>query len=406
MSNLALSAEPRPRLVILGNPDNRRVTGFVAALARRGWPPPILLAHAALLHDLAPLAALPDAPTLVRIDSLGEDREVERLLLERGAAALPDDARCTRVTPERLRREPPRFGELLAPRQHHAGLLAYFDALAELFASKPSWRVLNPIADLRVLFDKVQGSRRYAAAGIPVPEQLPGLEAIADAQALRAAMVAQRWPAVFVKLSCGSSASGVALFRHAPSRAAGERDLVLTTVAQTHEGRFNSLRLQRLQRPAQVDALLDWLLREGAQVERAIVKPRLDRRSFDLRVLVIAGEPAFCVVRQSPHPITNLHLGGSRGDLEALRARVEPDAWAAAMRSCERVFAEHGCLHVGVDLLFEADLRGHRIIEANAFGDLLPGLTREGLNVYEVEIAALERSLAARDELAKHRDEL
>jgi hypothetical protein len=382
-----------PRFAIIGNLDNRRVTGFVEALARSGWPAPMLFSHRELLDDLAPLAALPDEPLLVRIDSVGEDLEVERLLLERGAAALPDDATCERRSVTELRRQPPRFGQLLAPRQHHAGVLDYFDALAAVFAQKPSWRVLNPIADLHVLFDKVAGSRRYAAAGIPVPEQLPELASIRSAAQLREAMVAQRWPAVYVKLSCGSSASGLALYRHLPSRAAHERHMVLTTVAQTAEGRFNSLRLQRLQQQAEVDELLDWLIGEGAQIERAIAKAQLDRRTFDLRVLVIAGEPTFCVVRQSAHPITNLHLGGTRGDLEALRQQVPTAVWEAAMRSCVRVFEQHQCLHLGIDLLFESGLRGHRVIEANAFGDLLPGLqTRAGLSVYEHELEVLRRT--------------
>lgn len=382
----------KDRFAILGNLDNRRVTGFVEALAARGWPAPILLSHRELLTDLSSLAALPDQPMFVRIDSVGEDLEVERLLLERGAAALPDDARCERYSLAELGREPPRFGQLFAPRQHHAGVLDYFDALAAVFASKPSWRVLNPIADVRALFDKVACSRRYAAAGIPVPEQLPELESIHSSAQLREAMVALRWPAVYVKLSCGSSASGLALYRHIPSRAAHERDMVLTTVARTDEGRFNSLRLQRLEQRAEVDDLLDWLIGEGAQIERAIVKAQIDRRTFDLRVLVIAGQPTFCVVRQSPHPITNLHLGGTRGDLDALRQQVPPAVWAAAMASCVRAFEQHQCLHVGVDLLLEAGLRGHRVIEANAFGDLLPGLTHAGLSVYEWELEQLHRT--------------
>jgi hypothetical protein len=378
------------RFAILGNLDNRRVTGFVEALAQRGWPAPILLSHRELLTDLSALAAVPDEPLFVRIDSLGEQPEVERLLLERGAAVLPDDARCERRSVAELRRDPPRFGQLLAPRQHHAGVLDYFEALAAVFAQKRNWRVLSPIADVRVLFDKVETSRRYAAAGIPVPEQLPNLEAIRSAAQLREAMVELRWPAVYVKLSCGSSASGLALYRHVPGRSAAERDMVLTTVARTPEGRFNSLRLQRLEQRADVDELLDWLIGEGAQIERAIAKAQLERRTFDLRVLVIAGKPAFCVVRQSHHPITNLHLGGTRGDLDALRQQIRPAVWEAAMASCVRAFEQHQCLHVGIDLLFEASLRAHRIIEANAFGDLLPGLRdAAGLTVYEHELEQL-----------------
>ncbi|PRQ06178.1 STM4014 family protein [Enhygromyxa salina] len=379
------------RVLIIGNLDNRRVTGFVEALARAGQPAPMLLSHRELVADPGVLAAVPDQPLAVRIDACGEDPEVERALLELGAEVLTDDGGCERVTRAQLAAAPPRFGQIVAPRQHHAGFIAYLERLDEVFAARPSWRVLNPVADLRVLFDKRETSRRYAALGIPVPDALPGLAKVQTPAQLREAMVAARWPAVFVKVSCASSASCLALYRYASRRPVGQRDDLLTTVATTPHGRFNSLRLQRLREREAVDGLLGWLLREGVQIERAVAKARLDERVFDLRVVVIAGEPAFCVVRQSRHPITNLHLGGQRGDLEALKRRVPEAAWAAAMRSCERVFGAHGCLHVGVDLLLEPGFERHRIIEANAFGDLLPGLTRGGKSVYAWEIDALAR---------------
>jgi hypothetical protein len=378
-------------MIIIGNLDNRRVTGFVEALARSGQPAPILLSHRELIADPSALAAVPDQPLGVRIDACGEDPEVERALLELGVDALADADPCERRSHAQLADAPPRFGQIVAPRQHHAGFMRYLDTLDQVFRARPSWRVLNPIADLRVLFDKRETSRRYAALGIPVPEALPGLAEIQTPAQLREAMVAQRWPAVFVKVSCASSASCLALYRHSPGRAIGHRDDLLTTVATTEHGRFNSLRLQQLRERGAVDDLLGWLLREGVQIERAVQKARLDHRVFDLRVVVIAGEPAFCVVRQSRHPITNLHLGGQRGDLEALQRLVPAGAWAAAMRSCEQVFAAHGCLHVGVDLLLEPGFTRHRIIEANAFGDLLPGLTRAGKSVYEWEIEAAGR---------------
>jgi hypothetical protein len=209
------------------------------------------------------------------------------------------------------------------------------------------------------------------------------LDDIATPEQLRARMHARRWPAVFVKLASGSSASCVALYQRQ-----GKRERVLTTVHSRPDGRFNSLRLQQLHERAAIDDLLGFLLDEGSQVERAITKARLGAQMFDLRVLVIADEPVFVVARASPHPMTNLHLGGIRADLDEVRARVPASAWASAMQSAREVFAAHECLHVGVDLLFEADMFGHRVIEANAFGDLLPGLEREGLSVYAWEIAA------------------
>ena len=81
------------------------------------------------------------------------------------------------------------------------------------------------------------------------------------------------------------------------------------------------------------------------------------------------------MVRTGRSPLTNLHLGNARGDLDALRAAAGPARWAAAMATCEQAAA---CfprtLQVGVDLLFAAGWRRHAVGEVNAFGDLLPGL--------------------------------
>jgi hypothetical protein len=368
------------RFLIVGNPENRRIVGFVETLRRRGLPEPIVLAHRTLLREPERLLEIPDEPLLVRTDATGEDAEVEALLLERGFADAASLG-CSSVSPQALvERGGVRFGEVLAPRQHQLGFRRYLDQLSACFEQRPHWRVLQSPSSIAELFDKRVTSRRYAALGIPVPEFLDDID---SPERLRAELVRRRWSAVFVKLACGSSASGVALYQHRP-----DRERLLTTMHVRPDGRFNSLRLQELHEREPIDALLEFLIAEGSQIERAIAKPRIGGRVFDLRVLVIAGEPAFVVARASQHPITNLHLGGVRLELDRVRDRVSNDAWARAMTSAREVFAAHRCLHVGVDLLFEADMHGHAVIEANAFGDLLPGLERAGRSVYEWEIAA------------------
>ncbi|HEX8538485.1 MAG TPA: hypothetical protein VF664_13540, partial [Cystobacter sp.] len=61
-----------PPFLVIGNPENRRVTLFQAALAARGLPPAHVVPWRALLRDPAVLADLPDTERLVRIDSAGE----------------------------------------------------------------------------------------------------------------------------------------------------------------------------------------------------------------------------------------------------------------------------------------------------------------------------------------------
>lgn len=374
---------PFPPFLIIGNPENQRVEGFCHALAAAGEPAPRVLSHLALLDDLRHLERVPSTPHLVRLDAAGENAAVERALLKLGWEAARDSG-ATALSPAALDAMPVQRGEILCPRQHHLGLARYLEQLQAVFDARPAWRVLSPPRRVAELFDKRLCSQLYAARGLPVPDALP---AVADVAGLRAAMQERGWPAVFVKLSSGSSASCLAYFHRGESA----REVVHTTIRRLPQGWFNSLRVQRLDRTGDIEQVLGFLLREGSQVERAVPKARLGKGFFDLRVLVVDDEPAFTVVRQNSHPITNLHLGGWRGDLALLRAAVRDEAWAQAMTSCRAVWELHGCFHLGVDLLLEPSLEPHRVIEANAFGDLLPGLRRGGLDVYGWEIRAAQR---------------
>ena len=115
-------------------------------------------------------------------------------------------------------------------------------------------------------------------------------------------------------------------------------------------------------------------------------KAKLNNAYMDLRILIINGEPCFTLVRQNTHPITNLHLGGTRGDLQQFLQRVDVGEWKKVLRTCRKIFAAHDSFQIGVDIMFEPGFTTHRVIEANAFGDLLPNLRKKGLSVYAYQI--------------------
>ena len=378
-----------PRFLLLGNPENRRVTLFQEALAQAGLPAAQVVSWLELLDDPDALLLVADEPLLFRVDSPGENEAVERAFLKRGYEAARELG-CSTIAPARLDALPSSRGRIVCPRQAHLGFESALDDLARALAQRPRWLVLNPVEEIRELFDKRVTSPRYAALGVPVPETLTG---ITTSQELRAAMDERGWESAFVKLSSGSSASCLAVFHRRPTAT----DSLHTTIEMARDGWFNTLKVRHVQSAQGVEVILRFLLREGSQIERAMPKARLADAFFDCRVLCVGGEPAFTVVRQNSHPITNLHLGGWRGEVAALEAASPPDVLAAGYDSCRRIAGAYRALHVGVDLMFEASWAGHRVIEANAFGDLLPNLLRDGLSVYGWEIrAALARARASR----------
>jgi hypothetical protein len=120
---------------------------------------------------------------------------------------------------------------------------------------------------------------------------------------------------------------------------------------------------------------------------------QIDGHNFDVRVVVIHGRPAFTVFRLSPQPMTNLHLGGRRGDPTRCRAAVPTRAWLDGLDHCVEAAAPYRCAALGVDLLFESGYLRHFVLEVNAFGDFFPSLTDErGRGVHRAEIEATARA--------------
>lgn len=382
------------RYILIGNPDNRRVRLFQDELAAQGHPPAIEIAYRDLLRDPAVLGDLPDEPFLVRQDSAGEDFEVERALLALGY----DDAVAAGVDtidPDAIAALEFDLGRILCPRQLHLGFLRLLETLEAIYAARPAWRVLSPPPAIAELFDKRVTSRRWHELGIPVPPSLvrgrdDQPEGIRSPDELRQAMARRRWPMVYVKVSCSSSASCLAVY-HYQRNSGPSNGWLMTTIEHTPESWYNSLRIRRYGEPERVDEILDFLLREGAQVEARVAKARLDGAPFDLRIIAVAGEPAHAVVRQNRHPITNLHLGGWRGDWDALESAMPSGALDAVHGSCRRVAAASACFCIGIDVLVEPGMERHRVLEANAFGDLLPNLSRDGLSVYGWQIREAAR---------------
>jgi hypothetical protein len=372
--------EAGPRFAVVGNPENRRIALFEDAVRAAGLPAPRIVPWTDVLHARG--ADFAD-DELVRIDSPGENTEVDRRL--RGA------------------HDPTRVE---GSARWYAGFIRAVSGL------RGGVRLDDP-DDLAVLFDKRLCHAVLDAAGVPVPASPtsgPQGAAVRGWDDVRALMREHRMPRLFVKPAHGSSASGVL----AVESGGGGRIRATTSVELDADGRlFNSLKVRRYEREQDIAAVVDALAPDALHVERWLPKASQDGRAADLRVVVVAGRATHAVVRTSRSPLTNLHLGGRRGDLDTARAAVEAAGarWTDLLGVCEQAAA---CfprtLCVGVDLLPAVGWRRAAVGEVNAFGDLLPHLTglpgsgAEGLDTYAAQVAAVLRDRAQHSSSTQNRN--
>ena len=72
-----------PAITIIGNPENRRVRFFRAAAVNQGLPQPVVISWLDLLNEEGPWRRLGQAAGYLRIESPGENSEVEKGILHK-----------------------------------------------------------------------------------------------------------------------------------------------------------------------------------------------------------------------------------------------------------------------------------------------------------------------------------
>jgi len=276
---------------------------------------------------------------------------------------------------------PPEHGELSLSAAWFTGLSRAMNRIAATLARLPHVRVLNAPDELLLMTDKLRCQQHLQAHRVPVPRLLGPIEGDAH---LRALLDEHGLDRVFVKARYGSSASGVVAYRR--NRRGAEQATSSAHLVQGPDGArlYNDKRLRRYERRADIAQLVDLLAIQGAYAEAWLPKPRHGSGHYDLRVLTIGGQPAHRVARVGAAMMTNLHLDNRRADADALLDTADQAALALAARQAASAFpASHV---IGLDIVARHG-RAH-VLEANAFGDLLPGLLYQGLDSYAAQLQA------------------
>ena len=372
------------QFVLIANPETRRVELFQQALDRLGLPAAELIPYEELLAGRCSLDEW-DAPNLwFRFDAPERNFAVDRALIAAGAE-VNDAGQHQRIEAIEAYKLPADKGRIFYPHQWYLGWRQRLQDWAKQMYSN----ALNHPEDIITMFDKVQCQRILANHKISISYSLNHHNDILSYEHLREQIDHQKCQRVFVKLAHGSSASGVVAYER---RRSVERAITtVERVIEQGELRFyNSRKIRQYSNPHEIADIINFLIKESAQVEAWMPKARLEGREFDARVVVIGGKARQVVLRVGNSPMTNLHLGNDRREVSALPKALSSAQWNEMLQTCERAAA---CFprsfYCGIDLLIAPNLRDHYILELNAFGDLLQGITWQGQDTYTTEIAML-----------------
>lgn len=367
----ASNAVAQTAMVVLAAHGSKRVRLLQAARAHLGLPPARVLAWRDWLDQPALLGAALAAPCVFKIEPPGDDPAAHLQLLHAGCRLL-DRPAC----------RAPEHGELLAMGAWFAGFHAAMERLARQLSCLPQGRVVNAPAAICLMTDKLACQRHLAEHGVRTPALFGRVAGYDHLQALLEQHDLDR---LYLKARYGSSASGVVAYR----RNGAGRQQATTSASIVRAGGgirlFNVKRIARYDKAGEIAALVDALAAQELYAEAWLDKPRCGNAHYDVRAVAIAGQPAHRVARLGAQMMTNLHLDNQRGDAATLLTAADMTALDAAVLQAARAFPASGV--AGYDVVVR---RGQaHVLEANAFGDLLPGLLWQGVDTYTAQLSAM-----------------
>jgi glutathione synthase/RimK-type ligase-like ATP-grasp enzyme len=353
-------------LLVLGVPAGKRVRGLQDAARRHGGVRVRCVDYADVVRDPAAFHALAATGVPLKIDSPGDDAWVQHRLTLRGWQLASNQSAGAGAPPE-----PVSAGDFMPTRHWYAGFADLLRALPATAAP------LAPVADILLMTDKLACQQHLHAHGVDTPPLLGAIDGYAH---LLARLDEAGIDSAFIKPRFGSSAAGVVAFRR---NRRGDQ-LAMTTMHSVAGRYVNTKRVQRYRHAGDIAALIDTLAADAAYAEAWIPKPRTAGGNYDFRVVVIDGEPQHRVARVNDAPMTNLHLDARRAAVDEVLDEAGQRALLRTARMATQAFPRSQL--IGLDIVVRRDRAW--VLEANAFGDLLPRLQWNGRDTYDAQLHA------------------
>ena len=225
------------RFLLIGNPENRRVTYFQHACKAIGLESPLVLSWEAILQDFSSFQNTLKECDALRIDSSGENYNVYNLLVRRGGSIdYFSEADYLKG----------RIGHL------EAWYKGWNNVLSEIESNlDKDFSVMNSPREISLLFDKYTCQKYLSERGLPIPSILGKAS---NAREVYELMLTNKTNRVFIKPSHSSSASGVVALQRA-----GSCIMATTSVENRDNALYNSLKINRYTIEDEISQLLNLL---------------------------------------------------------------------------------------------------------------------------------------------------
>jgi len=367
------------QFTIICNPENRRFKYFQEAVFKNGFQKPLVISYINLLQGKVDIEKVFTETDVLRIESFGENFEVSKELIALGFTQKNKQF----ISKEKALNLIFDKGRIQYSKQLFYGYCKLLERIQKLLNKFTNIKIMNSTESIEMMFNKTSCHNFLNNKGISV---IPAIYNIKSFEELVHKMKTYKWNSVFIKPNYTSSASGVIAFRMKKDKIQATTSVKLLKI----DGKiklYNSLKLSTYKKLEEIKQIVDILAKDDIIVERWIPKANTKDGVYDFRILTIAGKVKQVVARQSLSPLTNLHLGNKRGNLEEIKIQIGKQNWKQICELAEKTAKQFpDSLYIGLDVLLSNNYKKQFIIEANAFGDLLPNVLVDKMDSYSLEI--------------------
>lgn len=377
------------KFLIIGDLSGRRVKTFIECLESMNENNYKVISWMKIIEDISIFEKNLKENTIIKFEPPEKDMEIYRELLRYGE-------NLGEIAKEKITDIDFSNYQVVAPRQWYEGFSKLLMNIKEIYMAHQNINIfcMNDFDEMCMMMDKSKTYQKLDA-GLKAKEKykfkLPKkLYTPKNHEEFRQ-RYGDKFESCFIKLRYGSGGTGVLAYRNNPKLNKESIHTSLNCRNVNGEKIFYSrYKVNHYTDKIIIKELIDWVLLNGAHIEKWIPKAIHNGYAYDTRAFVLNKKSNYLISRLSKSPLTNLHLKNQRLDSQEIFKNEEIKIVSQAAEDVMRIFDKS--LYAGIDVVTTKTNIPY-IIDVNPFGDLFHNLIGTKQNVYYFEIKSAIQKL-------------